>query len=106
MSRNSHQSGEQYQRNVTEQYVDDAITTMKASLLDILAIEIKKSIEELKFSTINDLKKENMRLSTIIHGLEDNLDDLDDIIFKFEVAMNEQQQRSQRKCYMIYQMTS
>ena len=44
MSRNTRQSSEQYQsrRNVTGQYVDDAIAAMKASLLDILAIEIKK----------------------------------------------------------------
>ena len=82
--------------NCTEKFVIDTVEELKASLLDAISIEIKKSIDALKSSIIDSLVKDNKILSKKVKTLENEIDHLHDRVYDMEVGLIDQQQRSRR----------
>ena len=86
-------------RNVTEKFVDEALASVKANILDTITPEINKSIDSLKESLIQNLVEENRKLKKRVNVLEDEVDDLYDRMLTLEA---EQQQRSRRNNLEIH----
>ena len=86
-------------RNVTEQFVDDAIAAVKASILDTLELKIA-SINEQPSNEIQ--KNETKKLWNHVNKLEDEVDELYDRIKDLETALYDQQQRSRRNNLEIH----
>ena len=89
-------------RNVTEKFVDEALASVKANILDTITLEINKSIDSLKESLIQNLVEENRKLKKRVNVLEDEVDDLYDRMLTLEADVNEQQQRSRRNNLEIH----
>ena len=95
-------------RNVTEQFVEESMEELKASLSDIFKLEINKSIDVLKTNIINQLVEENKRLSRKCKSMSDNIDylheeidDLHDKLYNIECGVHDSQQRSRRNNFEI-----
>ena len=92
------QMSQKTRRNVTEQFVEESMEELKASLL-----EINKSIDALKTNIINQMVEENKRLSRKCKSMSDNIDylheeidDLHDKLYNIECSVHDSQQRSRR----------
>ena len=104
MSANRKINGSQLsRRNVTQEFVSDALEELKTSILTILSAEVSDKIEELKTSIINEIINENKKLTEKckimqkdLKEMKEKIDYFEDQSYYFQKYINEQQQRSRR----------
>ena len=93
-------------RNCTEAFVVETVEEVKAQILDIIVVEINKSVDLLKTKIIDNLVKENKRLSSRVTLLEEENDQLYDRVLDVEVDLYDVQQRSRRNNLEISGVTN
>ena len=93
-------------RNCTEAFVVETVEEVKAQILDIIVVEINKSVDLLKTKIIDNLVKENKRLSSRVTLLEEENYQLYDRVLDIEVDLYDVQQRSRRNNLEISGVTN
>ena len=83
-------------RNCTEAFVVDTVEEVKSQILDTLKSEVDKRIDLLKSKIIDNLIKDNKRLSKKVILLDEEIEHIHSRVYDIEVSLLDQQQRSRR----------
>ena len=83
-------------RNVSEEFLSNALDKLQQSVTVSIATEVKRSIEALKETIINNLIEENKVLLKNVKTLESEVSLISDRLYYLESKQIEQQQRSRR----------
>ena len=83
-------------RNVSEEFLSNALDKLQQSVTVSIATEVKRSIEALKETILNNLIEENKALLQKVKILESEISSISDRLYYLESNQVDQQQRSRR----------
>ena len=75
---------------ITSEEIDEALEDCKKSIIETFQNELKTSIDALRNTIINNLVKENKRLSKKVVYLEETIEDINDMLYFLTNSNNDQ----------------